>query len=363
MKKAFIGMAAVAAAVATALLSPAAALADGGVDMYRLYNPNSGEHFYTASAGERANLKAAGWRSEGTGWEAPTSGTAVYRLYNPNGGDHHYTTSSGERDLLVKAGWSNEGVGWQSGGSVAVYRLYNPSAATGAHHYTTSAGERDLLVAAGWSNEGVGWQAVAVGKSEPAEKVYKVRFDLIALWGNSCWVDHGNKNWGMTTQYAGYTIATQMKELKDLNPDISIVLLPWPRGDVYQASIPGTNVKLGYYGSSDGIGTLSWIEGPLGELVDGIGAENMTVAELASHLQSYNGAIDYTGKIDKYVKKCGLCVVHEYANSGSAGIYFADGVRDYQSYAAARFLSFDNLDANYTVNANTMAYLTYNGMH
>ena len=40
------------------------------VKMYRLYNPNSGEHFYTGSSSERDNLTAVGWRDEGTAWYA-----------------------------------------------------------------------------------------------------------------------------------------------------------------------------------------------------------------------------------------------------------------------------------------------------
>ena len=36
--------------------------------MYRLYNPNSGEHFYTASTNERDELLAAGWHDEGIAW-------------------------------------------------------------------------------------------------------------------------------------------------------------------------------------------------------------------------------------------------------------------------------------------------------
>lgn len=34
--------------------------------MYRLYNPNSGEHFYTASDEERWHLIDVGWNDEGT---------------------------------------------------------------------------------------------------------------------------------------------------------------------------------------------------------------------------------------------------------------------------------------------------------
>lgn len=88
------------------------------VEMYRLYNPNTGEHFYTASMGERNSLITSGWTYEGIGWNAPKSGTPVYRIYNPNTGDHHYTTNISERNMLVHRGWRNEGVGWQSGGTI-----------------------------------------------------------------------------------------------------------------------------------------------------------------------------------------------------------------------------------------------------
>jgi hypothetical protein len=130
------------------------------VPMYRLYNPNSGEHFYTAGEVERNTLMSLGWSYEGIGWYAPSSSkTPVYRLYNPNSGDHHYTTSAGERNALRQAGWSFEGIGWYSDDAMGVplYRQYNPNATTGSHNYTTSKAENDALVAAGWVAEGIGW--------------------------------------------------------------------------------------------------------------------------------------------------------------------------------------------------------------
>lgn len=106
-------------------------------------------------------LIKAGWTSEGIGWNAPLSGSPVYRLYNPNAGDHHYTQSAGERDALVKLGWKYESVGWNSGGSVPLYRQYNPNAKTGTHNYTKYRGERDALVKLGWNDEGISWYAVS----------------------------------------------------------------------------------------------------------------------------------------------------------------------------------------------------------
>lgn len=130
--------------------------------MYRLYNPNSGEHFYTESKAERNHLVSLGWRKEGTAWVNPKNGIPVYRVYNPNSGEHHYTVNKGERDFLVKVGWRDEGIGWHAAqNGTAVYRLYNPNAKdAGSHHYTTNAGERDWLVKLGWRYEGIGWYAV-----------------------------------------------------------------------------------------------------------------------------------------------------------------------------------------------------------
>lgn len=132
------------------------------VVMYRLYNPYTGEHFYTSDSLEREGLAEQGWTNEGFAWRAPgKSDTPVYRLYNSHvsGGDHHYTPSEEERDALVEAGWTSEGIGWYSDDdkTVELYRLYNPNASTGTHHYTTSASERDALLKAGWEDEGTAW--------------------------------------------------------------------------------------------------------------------------------------------------------------------------------------------------------------
>ncbi|MGK0607267.1 GH25 family lysozyme [Enterococcus gilvus] len=132
------------------------------VAMYRLYNPNSGEHFYTQNASERDKVKRAGWRYEGVGWKAPTGGSPVYRLYNPNAGDHFYTLNSYERDNLKRKGWRYEGIGWYSDAKKAVplYRAYNPNARAGSHNYTINYNEEKNLIAHGWRNEGIAWYGV-----------------------------------------------------------------------------------------------------------------------------------------------------------------------------------------------------------
>ncbi len=136
------------------------------IQMYRLYNPYSGEHFYTGSYDEFDHLWNLGWEDEGIGWVAPSySEYPVYRLYNGNAGEHFFTLSESERDNLVKKGWNYEGVGWYSAGSdwegaAPLYREYNPNAFANNHNYTIGINEHNYLVSIGWKNEGIGWYAV-----------------------------------------------------------------------------------------------------------------------------------------------------------------------------------------------------------
>ncbi|MCR4951135.1 MAG: hypothetical protein K6A40_07425 [Solobacterium sp.] len=134
-----------------------------GIKMHRLYNPNSGEHFYTAKDKEKDALVSYGWQYEGIGWTAPaTSSTPVYRLYNSHSGDHHYTMKKAERDALIGFGWTDEKIGWYSDDAkqVPLYREYNPNMDKCNHNYTTKKAEHDYLVTHGWNNEGIGWYGI-----------------------------------------------------------------------------------------------------------------------------------------------------------------------------------------------------------
>ncbi len=140
--------------------------------LYRLYNVNSGEHFYTKSKTEAIALRNIatypGWSLEGVAWVAPKqSAVPVYRLYNENAGDHHYTVNRSERDALIEIGWKDEGIGWYSEGEAGypVYRQYNPNAVCGAHNFTTNSYERDALIEEGWIDEGIAWYATAVNEN------------------------------------------------------------------------------------------------------------------------------------------------------------------------------------------------------
>ncbi|WP_241216992.1 bacterial Ig-like domain-containing protein [Bifidobacterium goeldii] len=131
------------------------------VNVYRLYNPNSGLHHYTTSAYERDVLVKAGWNSEGVAFKQPTKGTPVYRLYNPNNGNHHWTASKAEYDTRVAEGWHGENIAWYQAddGDVTVWRAYNPR--NGEHLYTASEYEYQVVTTQqGWQAEEVAWKTV-----------------------------------------------------------------------------------------------------------------------------------------------------------------------------------------------------------
>ena len=137
--------------------------------IYRAYNPNTGEHFFTSNIDEYKNLIELGWNGEGIAcYTLATSDVPIYRLYNPNTGGHHYANSIAERDNLVSVGWTDEGIAFYSvdyDDASPVYRLYNPNAtgiyAAGAHMYLTNPTERDWLISLGWQYEGIGWYGVS----------------------------------------------------------------------------------------------------------------------------------------------------------------------------------------------------------
>lgn len=150
-------------------LVPNTSRAADSVDMFRLYNPNTGEHFYTSLTAEKNMLTTNGWQYEGIGWVAPTSGDSVYRLYNRNSGDHHYTMNVNEKEMLQNIGWRYEGVGWYSSKNkeVPLYRAYNPNVKVGSHNYTPNQAEQNSLIRLGWKDEGLAWYGIGQGQTLP----------------------------------------------------------------------------------------------------------------------------------------------------------------------------------------------------
>ena len=164
LSKKIVALGAVATLGVVGGVSTAHASASTSNAMYRVYNPNSGEHFYTKSAYEKSVLIKTGWRYEGIGWNAPTSGSAVYRVYNPNSGEHFYTKSAYEKSVLVGRGWRYEGIGWYTANSgTPLYRVYNPN--SGEHFYTKDSYEKSSLVSRGWRYEGIAWYGASSGQT------------------------------------------------------------------------------------------------------------------------------------------------------------------------------------------------------
>ena len=184
-------------------------------DMHRLYNKNSGEHFYTANNNEKNHLVKVGWKYEGLGWTTPASGAPVYRLYNANAGDHHYTLNANEKNNLVKVGWKYEGVGWYSDTKKAVplYRAYNPNARAGSHNYTTNYAEQKNLLRVGWRNEGIAWYGVKKTTTPTPKPVAKytitvkhVGSDGKTLKSSTTNVEKGKKYTANSASFSGYTL-------------------------------------------------------------------------------------------------------------------------------------------------------------
>ncbi len=146
---------------------------DGTAPVYRLYNTFTGEHLLTADHNEYVTLRRdyyGSWRGEGEGFTVnpkdAEESAPVYRLYNPNNGDHFYTESEAEVASLEALGWHNESIGWRSVGEdegIPVYRLYNPfmtgNQGRGNHLWTTDANELGDLTSLGWQLEECNWRA------------------------------------------------------------------------------------------------------------------------------------------------------------------------------------------------------------
>lgn len=135
---------------------------DNTITLYRLYNPLSSEHLFTASKYEADVLSAShGWNFEGVAWNAPKkSERPVYRLYNRISGEHFYTTSATEvQYLTTHSDWNYEGILCYSADDSAmpIYRVYQPRLRFG-HHFSSSSFEINTLIHKhGWKSEGIAW--------------------------------------------------------------------------------------------------------------------------------------------------------------------------------------------------------------
>lgn len=133
-----------------------------GNKMFRLYNPNDGNHMFTTSEAEKKVLVSKGWKDEGVAWDVDNNVIPVYRLFNNNNGDHMFTASYDECNTLIDGGWTYEGIcdfaSRSNSKGIPVYRYYNKD--SGQHMFTTNKTEGDSLVKSGWKSEGVAWNTL-----------------------------------------------------------------------------------------------------------------------------------------------------------------------------------------------------------
>lgn len=125
--------------------------------VYRFYNTQTRTHFYTASETERAHVLAT-WPHfvpEGIAFHAVkaergTIGQPVWRFFNTQTGTHFYTASAAERahvlatwPQFVEEGEVYRALAGTEAGTVKLFRFFNTQ--TGAHFYTTEDDERDFV--------------------------------------------------------------------------------------------------------------------------------------------------------------------------------------------------------------------------
>jgi hypothetical protein len=138
--------------------------------IYRLYNPGTGFHLFSANRGEIDRITGQGFVNEGVAYRtSAVASQALHRFYQVALGRHFYSANNAERDALVAnpaSGYLYEGVAYQVYAATAaplnttpVMRFYDPVAAT--HFYTASPAEQQVLQTTrpDWVMEGVAWHA------------------------------------------------------------------------------------------------------------------------------------------------------------------------------------------------------------
>ncbi|MCK2053175.1 matrixin family metalloprotease [Methylobacterium sp. 37f] len=140
--------------------------------VHRFYDTKTGDHFYTTSGAEKAQiLQTLPWFTyEGTPWATPSQGADtidVFRFFDTGTTAHFFTTSVGERDQIIKTNpsYKYEGVAFEAyadasaPGTVTLERFFNTK--TGQHHFAgnaeEAAGINQGAAGAGWIDEGKGF--------------------------------------------------------------------------------------------------------------------------------------------------------------------------------------------------------------
>ncbi|KQQ25958.1 hypothetical protein ASF58_13615 [Methylobacterium sp. Leaf125] len=147
----------------------AASTAPAVTAVYRFYDTHTGDHFYTTSTAEKAQIQQTlpWFNYEGTAWAAPAKGADtvdVFRFFDTVSNAHFFTTSVSERDQVLKTApsYKYEGVAFEAyadasaPGGLTLERFYNTQ--TGQHHFAGSAEEANGInhgvAGPGWVDEG-----------------------------------------------------------------------------------------------------------------------------------------------------------------------------------------------------------------
>lgn len=153
-----------------------------GYQVYRMYNPGTGQHTWTIYASDVASYKSAGFVNEGISFTsinpirpetaAPDGQSNVYRFGGMPGNTHFWTKDIAERDRMIVEGYSYEGIAWRVTNyqtAVPIYRLYSP--VVKRHLYSSDQNEVNKLGSSGmWNFEGIAWYGSTSG--QPVYRLY-----------------------------------------------------------------------------------------------------------------------------------------------------------------------------------------------
>ena len=140
--------------------------------VHRFYDTHTGDHFYTTSTAEKAQIQQTlPWFTyEGTPWATPVKGAGtldVFRFFDTHTDTHFFTTSASERDQIINTApsYKYEGVAFEAyadtgaPGTVTLERFFNTQ--TGQHHFAGNAEEAAGInhgaAGPGWVDEGKGF--------------------------------------------------------------------------------------------------------------------------------------------------------------------------------------------------------------
>ena len=141
--------------------------------LFRLYQPNAHDYFYTTSAGEtRHAIANLGFKDQGIACyvfaKAESNTSPLYRLYKPDPYAHFYTRHAAERaKALHDFGFKDQGIACyayetRQAGTFPFYRLFRNT----SHLYTLSETEYNNDLGKGWTNEGIACYAYAFNPNE-----------------------------------------------------------------------------------------------------------------------------------------------------------------------------------------------------